>query len=146
VEVPFPDMIPALEQGQFDVAWATEPFISGALAAGHRKILDPMVATHPRLTLAAYFGSTKFIEENPELVEQFERAMNRSLDYAAKHEDEARAAIKSNTEIPPEVVDKMPLPYWTSDLNEESIRYLLAQCEKFDYFDDDIDVDAILGQ
>jgi NitT/TauT family transport system substrate-binding protein len=146
VEVPFPDMIPALEEGQIDVAWATEPFISGALAAGHRKILDPMVATHPRLTLAAYFGSTEFIEENPELVEKFKRAMNRSLDYAAQNEQEAREAIKSNTEIPPEVVDKMPLPYWTSDLNEESIRFLLAQCEKYGYFDEEIDVDAILGK
>src|SRR5918997_5083681 len=80
VEVPFPDMIPTLERGQIDVAWATEPFISAALAAGHRKILDPMVATHPRLTLAAYFAAADFIEENPEVVAKFKRAMNRSLD------------------------------------------------------------------
>jgi ABC-type nitrate/sulfonate/bicarbonate transport system substrate-binding protein len=145
VEVPFPDMIPALERKQFDVAWATEPFISGALAAGHRKILDPMVATHPRLTLAAYFAATEFIEENPETVAKFKRAMNRSLDYAAAHEEETREAIKSNTEIPPEVVDKMPLPHWTSELNAESIRALLQQCEKYGYFDDEIDIEAIVG-
>lgn len=145
VEVPFPDMIPALERRQFDVAWATEPFISAALAAGHRKILDPMVATHPRLTLAAYFGATDFIEQNPELVAKFKRAMNRSLDYAAAHEQETREAIKRNTEIPPEVVDKMPLPHWTSELNTASIRVLLEQCEKYGYFEEEIDVDAILG-
>jgi NitT/TauT family transport system substrate-binding protein len=145
VEVPFPDMIPALERRQFDVAWATEPFISAALAAGHRKILDPMVATHPRLTLAAYFGATDFIEQNPEVVAKFKRAMNRSLDYAAAHEQETREAIKRNTEIPPEVVDKMPLPHWTSELNTASIRALLQQCEKYGYFDEEIDVDAILG-
>jgi NitT/TauT family transport system substrate-binding protein len=145
VEVPFPDMIPALERKQFDVAWATEPFISGALAAGHRKILDPMVATHPRLTLAAYFASTDFIEGEPEVVAQFERAMNRSLDYAAAHPEEAREAIKRNTEIPAEVADQMPLPHWTSELNAESIRVLLEQCEKYGYFDDEIDVEAIVG-
>jgi ABC-type nitrate/sulfonate/bicarbonate transport system substrate-binding protein len=146
VEVPFPDMIPALERGQIDVAWATEPFISAALAAGHRKILDPMVATHPRLTLAAYFGSADFIEGNAEVVDKFRRAMNRSLDYAAANEKEAREAIKRNTEIPPEVVDKMPLPHWTSKLNEESIRVLLEQCEKYGYFDEEIDVERILGK
>jgi NitT/TauT family transport system substrate-binding protein len=146
VEVPFPDMIPALERGQFDVAWATEPFISAALAAGHRKILDPMVATHPRLTLAAYFASTEFVEQNPEVVASFERAMNRSLDYARAHEAEAREAIKRNTEIPPDVVDRMPLPHWTSDLNAESIRVLLEQCAKYGYFDEQIDVEAILGR
>jgi NitT/TauT family transport system substrate-binding protein len=145
VEVPFPDMIPALERKQFDVAWATEPFISAALAAGHRKILDPMVATHPRLTLAAYFAATEFVEQEPELVAKFRRAMNRSLDYAAAHEGEAREAIKRNTEIPPEVVDMMPLPHWTSELNAESIRVLLRQCEKYGYFDEEIDIEAILG-
>jgi NitT/TauT family transport system substrate-binding protein len=145
VEVPFPDMVPALERRQFDVAWATEPFISAALAAGHRKVLDPMVATHPRLTLAAYFAAAEFIEQDPELVAKFKRAMNRSLDYAAAHEQEARDAIKRNTEIPPEVVDRMPLPHWTSELNAESIRVLLEQCEKYGYFDEEIDIDAIVG-
>ena len=70
--------------------------------------------------------------------------MNRSLDYAAAHEDEARQAIAENTEIPPPVVEKMPLPHWTSDLNEESIRFLIRQAEKYDYFDEEIDVEALL--
>jgi NitT/TauT family transport system substrate-binding protein len=144
VEVPFPDMLPALERRQFDVAWLPEPFVSQALAAGHRNLLDPMVATYPRLTLSGYFGSSQFFEENADLVERFQRAMNRSLDYAAAHENEARQAIAENTEIPPPVVEKMPLPHWTSDLNEESIRFLIGQAEKYDYFDEDIDVEALL--
>jgi NitT/TauT family transport system substrate-binding protein len=144
VEVPFPDMLPALERRQFDVAWLPEPFVSQALAAGHRNLLDPMVATYPRLTLSGYFGSAEFIEQNGDLVERFQRAMNRSLDYAAAHEDEARQAIAENTEIPPPVVEKMPLPHWTSDLNEDSIRFLIGQAEKYDYFDEEIDVDALL--
>jgi NitT/TauT family transport system substrate-binding protein len=144
VEVPFPDMLPALERRQFDVAWLPEPFVSQALAAGHRKLLDPMVDTYPRLTLSGYFGSTEFIEENADLVERFQRAMNRSLDYAAAHKDEARGVIAKNTEIPPPVVEKMPLPHWTSDLNEESISFLIEQAQKYDYFDQEIDVEALL--
>ena len=144
VEVPFPDQVAALERGQFDVAWLPEPFVSQALAAGHRKLLDPMVDTFPRLTLSGYFASTEFIEENEDLVERFQRAMNRSLDYAAEHEDEARAAIAENSEIPPPVVEQMPLPHWTSDLNEESIRFLIEQAQSDDYFEDEIDVEALL--
>jgi ABC-type nitrate/sulfonate/bicarbonate transport system substrate-binding protein len=144
VEVPFPDMLAALERRQFDVAWLTEPFVSQGIAEGHRKLLDPMVATYPRLTLSGYFGSTEYIEENGDLVERFQRAMNRSLDYAAAHEEEARKAIADNTEIPPSVVAKMPLPHWTSELNAESVGFLIGQAEKFDYFDEEIDVDALL--
>jgi NitT/TauT family transport system substrate-binding protein len=142
--VPFPDQVAALERRQFDVAWLPEPFVSQALAAGHRKLLDPMVDTFPRLTLSGYFASTEFIEENEDLVERFQRAMNRSLDYAAEHEDEARAAIAENTEIPPPVVEQMPLPHWTSDLNEESIKFLIEQAQDDGYFDEEIDVEALL--
>jgi NitT/TauT family transport system substrate-binding protein len=144
IEVPFPDMLAALERRQFDVAWLPEPFVSQGIAEGHRKLLDPMVATYPRLTLSGYFGSAEFIEQNGDLVERFQRAMNRSLDYAAAHEEEARQAIAENTEIPPPVAAKMPLPYWTSDLNADSVRFLLEQAEKYDYFDEEIDVDALL--
>jgi NitT/TauT family transport system substrate-binding protein len=144
VEVPFPDMLPALERRQFDVAWLPEPFVSQGIAQGHRKLLDPMVATYPRLTLSGYFGSSEFIEQNGDLVERFQRAMNRSLDYAAAHEEEAREAIAENTEIPQPVVAKMPLPYWTSDLNADSVRFLIEQAERYDYFDEEIDVDALL--
>jgi NitT/TauT family transport system substrate-binding protein len=146
VEVPFPDMLPALERGDFDVAWLPEPFVSQALAAGHSKLLDPMVETTPRLTLAAYFGSGRFIDENRDVVERFQRAMNKSLDYAAKNEREVRQAIVENTEIPPPVAEKMPLPHWTSDLNDESVRLLIEQCEKYDYFDEEIDVDKLVGE
>ena len=144
IEVPFPDMLAALERRQFDVAWLPEPFVSQGIAQGHRKLLDPMVATYPRLTLSGYFGSTEFIEQNGDLVERFQRAMNRSLDYAAAHEEEARHAIAENTEIPAPVVAKMPLPHWTSDLNADSVRFLIEQAEKYDYFDEEIDVDALL--
>jgi NitT/TauT family transport system substrate-binding protein len=144
IEVPFPEMLPALERRQFDVAWLPEPFVSQGIAQGHRKLLDPMVATYPRLTLSGYFGSTEFIEQNGDLVERFQRAMNRSLDYAAAHKEEARQAIAENTEIPPPVVAKMPLPYWTSDLNADSVGFLIKQAEKYGYFDKEIDVDALL--
>ena len=144
VEVPFPDQVAALEARQFDAAWVPEPFVSQAVAAGHRKILDPMVDTFPRLTLAAYFGLTEYVEENEDLVERFQSAMNRSLDYAAEHEDEVRAVIAENTEIPPPVVEQMPLPHWTSDLNEESIEFLIEQAQDDDYFDEEIDVEALL--
>ena len=146
VEVPFPDQLAALEARQFDVAWVPEPFVSQAVAAGHRNLLDPMVETFPRLTLSGYFGLTEFIEENEDLVERFQSAMNRSLDYAAENEDEARAVIAENTEIPPPVVEQMPLPHWTSDLNEESIEFLIQQAQDDDYFDQEIDVEALLPQ
>jgi NitT/TauT family transport system substrate-binding protein len=144
LEIPFPEMTPALERGAVDAAWHTEPFISQLLAAGGRKILDPFVETMPRLTPAQYFGARQYLDENPEVEAAFARAMNKSLDYAQAHEGEVRAAIPRYSEIPPEAADRMPLPYWTSDLNEESVRRLAELAGKYGVLEGEPDVDAIL--
>jgi NitT/TauT family transport system substrate-binding protein len=144
LEVPFPDMNAALDSGSADAAWHTEPFISQLLAASGRKILDPFVETMPRLTPAQYFGAVQYLDENPEVEDAFAAAMNRSLDYAREHEAEVRAAIPMYSEIPPEVAAEMPLPYWTSDLNEESVRELAELGRKYGVIEGDPDVDAIL--
>jgi NitT/TauT family transport system substrate-binding protein len=143
-EVPFPEMNTALERGSVAAAWHVEPFISQLLAAGGRKLFDPFVETHPRLTPAQYFGVTRFLDQNPEVESAFRRAMNKSLDYARTHEAEIRAEIPRYSEIPKPVAEKMPLPYWTSELNEKSIRELATLADKYGVLKGEVDVDAIL--
>lgn len=144
VEVDFPEMNAALDSGAIDAAFSTEPFTSQALGSGDRAVMDAVSETAPNLSLSAYFTSTQYIEQNPDVVERFQRAMNRSLDYAADHNDEARAIIPEFTQVPPEVAQKMKLPQWTSELNVDSIRLLISQGEEYELFDGDVDVDAML--
>jgi NitT/TauT family transport system substrate-binding protein len=144
VEVPFPEMNDALGRNSVAAAWHVEPFISQLLAEGGRKLFDPFVETHPRLTPAQYFGATKFLDANPEVAERFRRAMNKSLDYARTHEAEVRKLIPEFSEIPAPVAQKIPLPYWTSDLNEDSVRELATLAEKYGVLEGEVDVDAIL--
>jgi len=144
VEVPFPEMNTALGRDGVAAAWHVEPFISQLTAEGGRKLFDPFVETHPRLTPAQYFGSAKFLDKNPEVEESFRRAMNKSLDYAQTHEAEVRKLIPEYSEIPAPVAEKIPLPYWTSDLNEDSVRELATLAEKYGVLEGEVDVDAIL--
>ncbi len=65
-----------------DAACEVEPFVSQAKAAGSRG-LDPFyVRTAPDLSVATYFTSKEYEEKNPDVVERFARAMNKSLTYA----------------------------------------------------------------
>jgi NitT/TauT family transport system substrate-binding protein len=144
VEVPFPEMNTALGRNSVAAAWHVEPFISQLLGEGGRKLFDPFVETHPRLTPAQYFGAAKFLDANPEVAERFRRAMNKSLDYARTHEAEVRKLIPEFSEIPAPVAQKIPLPYWTSDLNEDSVRELATLAEKYGVLEGEVDVDAIL--
>ena len=68
-EVPFPDMNAALEAERVDGACVVEPFVSQG-KAGKAKGIDPFyVNTAPDLTVATYFTSKQYAEENPEVVD-----------------------------------------------------------------------------
>jgi len=121
VEVPFPEMNTALERERVDAVWVVEPFVGQGLADGNRALFDNFVEVAPNLTVAAYFASLKYIERNPGVVERFSRAMNRSLEYARDHPEEARATVPEYTKIPAPAAEKMTLPTWSADLNRPTI-------------------------
>jgi NitT/TauT family transport system substrate-binding protein len=145
VEVPLPDMVGQLEAGQVDAAGLVEPFITTGEDAGHRMIIYDRVATEPEMTIANYFTSTDYMESNPEVVEGFVRAINRSLEYATENPDEARQAIAEYTEIPPDVLERVVLPLWQTDLNVESIENTAELMVTHGITEEEADVDALIA-
>jgi NitT/TauT family transport system substrate-binding protein len=126
VELALPDMTPALMKGRIDAAWVVEPFLTIAKNQGARPVAWNMVDAVPNLTVAAYFTTEKLIKDNPDLVKRFTDAMNESLDYAGTHPDEVREIVKTYTQIPADLIPKLTLPVWSSQLNRESIQQLAA--------------------
>ena len=144
VEVPFPDMNAALESGRVDAAFEVEPGYSGALAAGSKSVSNAYEEMAPNYTVATYFASKQYIGESRDVVDRFVRAMQKSLDYASSHDDEARAIVGTYTEIPQEVVDKMKLPVWKSDLNEPTIEQTIEAATKYGFIDEAPSLDDLI--
>jgi NitT/TauT family transport system substrate-binding protein len=145
-EVPFPDMNAALEAGRVDAACEVEPFVSQG-KAGKARGIDPFyVRTAPDLTVATYFTSTKYAEENPDVVDRFVEAMSKSLTYAGSHPDEVRKVLLDYTEIPPEAAEQIKLPVWRTDLNEPTIEKLSELSEKYGLIDKQPDLDKLIQQ
>jgi NitT/TauT family transport system substrate-binding protein len=145
VEVPLPDMIGQLEAGQVDAAGLVEPFVTAGRDAGYEMLIYDRVATEPEMTVATYFTSNELLESDPEMVEGFVRAMNRSLEYATENPDEARQAISQYTEIPPETLEQVVLPLWQTDLNQDSIDLIAELMVTYDITDEEADVDALIA-
>ena len=143
VEVPLPDMVGQLEAGDIDAAGLVEPFVTIGERAGARLLIHDRVATEPEMTIATYFASSQFLESDPEVVEGFVSAMNRSLTYATEHPDEARQAIGEYTEIEPVVLEQVVLPLWQEDLNLESIEHTADLMVEQGITEDRPDVDAL---
>jgi NitT/TauT family transport system substrate-binding protein len=145
-EVPFPDMNAALEQKRVDGACVVEPFVSQG-TAGKAKGIDPFyVRTAPDLTVATYFTSKQYAEENADTVDRFVRAINKSLEYAQAHPDEVRQTLLDYTEIPPEAVEAIKLPIWRTDLNEPTIEKLSELSKKYGLIEEEPDLNELIRQ
>lgn len=146
IEVPFPDMNAALEAGRMDAVWVVEPFVTQGKAAGSRAILNPYEETAPNLTVATYFVSSSYLEENPDVVDRFVRAMERSLSYAQRHPDEVREVVLDYTEIPREAAQAMTLPQWQTDLNRPTIEMTAELAERYGFVEQQPDLSQLVPE
>jgi NitT/TauT family transport system substrate-binding protein len=135
LEVPFPEMAAALDAGRVDAITAVEPFVTQAKAGGARELMSFFAGLQPRLTIATYFATTKYIDGHEDVVQRFARAMNRSLTYSQAHPDEVRAALPTYTKIPAQAAAKMRLPFWSSDLNRPSIQLVADAAKKIGFIE-----------
>ncbi|MGW9404700.1 ABC transporter substrate-binding protein [Arthrobacter sp. NPDC055585] len=124
VEVPFPDAPAAIESGQVDAAWILDPFLTQTVENGARVIAYNFAETHPSLDISGYFTTSSYIGENPETVEQFTRAMKKSLEYAQENPEAVREIVGTYTKIDEEMRAKMVLPAFHADFDREGLTIL----------------------
>jgi NitT/TauT family transport system substrate-binding protein len=135
LELPFPDMMPALERGSVDAVWLVTPFTETAAQAGAQVVLRPFYETKPGLSIASYMTSKKYAAQNPKVVAAFARAMDKSEQYAQAHEDELRAAVSKFTTIPDAVLKVMPLPEFSTELPRDSLELTAELMAKYKMVD-----------
>ncbi|NIJ12309.1 NitT/TauT family transport system substrate-binding protein [Saccharomonospora amisosensis] len=144
VEVPFPEANAALEQGQVDAIYVVEPFDTVARQSGARPLVAPLYETEPSLTVASYFTTQAYIEENPEVVERFVRAMNKSLEYAAQNPEAVRKTLGEYTKIPDNLLGEVRLGQWSTDLNRESIQRMHDLSKKYGLLEGEANLDELI--
>ncbi|MDW5594042.1 ABC transporter substrate-binding protein [Conexibacter stalactiti] len=143
VEVPGPDMAAALESGRVDAVVVAEPFMTVQRDVT-QVVSKPIWEATPGGTVGLYYTTEQYAADNPEIVERFRTAMNRSLEYAEANPDAARAAVVDYARMERAVADAILLPRWSTDLNAASVEATAALMEEFG-FADDVDASRLLG-
>jgi NitT/TauT family transport system substrate-binding protein len=144
-EVPFPDMNAALEAKRVDGACVVEPFVTQG-TAGKARGIDPFyVNTAPDLTVATYFTSKQYAEENADVVDRFVTAMEKSLDYAQNNPDAVREVLGEYTQIPPEVAEQIKLPQWRADLTIPTIERLSQLSLQYGLIEEEPNLDELIA-
>ncbi|TQM75145.1 NitT/TauT family transport system substrate-binding protein [Thermopolyspora flexuosa] len=124
VELPFPDMLPALDKGTIDAAQVVEPFLATAVKNGDRVIASNYVDTAPKLTVAAYFTSEQLAQSNPDLVQRFAAAMKKSQQYAEENPDAVRKILPTYTKIDASLTESLTLPSFPTEIDPNSVETL----------------------
>ena len=143
-EVPFPDALAALDAKRVDATFVVEPFVTAALKEGHKALFHSFEETAPDYTVATYFATQEYIEKNPEIVERFVRAINKSMEYAESHPDEVRDIVTTYTKIPAALAKEMVLPHWAPDLHEDTIQLTIDLAAKYGFITEKPTLDDLI--
>ena len=114
--------------------------------AGKAKGIDPFyVNTAPDLTVATYFTSEQYAQENPDVIKRFVTAMEQSLEYAQDNPDAVRDILAEYTEIPPEVAQSIKLPQWRKDLTLPTIERLSQLSLEYGLIEEEPNLDELIA-
>jgi NitT/TauT family transport system substrate-binding protein len=143
-EVPFHDAQASLGAGTVDAAFLVEPYLTRAINGGNRVVSHSYSEFDPALDVNAYFTSTTFATEHPELLERFTAALTRSIDHAAEKPGDARSAMSSYTQTQWNERASAVMPRYTAVFDADAAHKLAESGVKYALLKTDPAVDGLL--
>lgn len=147
VELPLPEMLPAMENGQVDAAWTSEPFRTFNLQAGATFVVPSAVdaSDGSALLLGMYFTSAQYAADEPETMAAFSRALERSAQFSDENPDVVRETVLGYTEVPEAVVDDLVLPRFSVDGSDRAqLEHWLELVRDAGLLEGDIDLEELM--
>ncbi|MPZ27073.1 MAG: hypothetical protein GEV12_11840 [Micromonosporaceae bacterium] len=146
VELGFPDMIPALQDGQVDAIFEIEPFVSIGLEQGLRPVIAPYAGTQPGLAIGSYFSSDEFIAQNPDVIERFVTGVSAAGTAIAENPDEFRTALVDLADLDPEVAEAVVIPTWGGPVDVPSVQLTADLMVRYQLIDQAPPIDEVVYQ
>jgi NitT/TauT family transport system substrate-binding protein len=106
VEVPFPAMGGALQQGRADIIFPTEPFSTADASVG-KVIANAFDGVGPRFMLLGWFASESYLAANGPTAVKFAAALRQASEYANAHQSETAQMLANHTKVTLDVAQKM---------------------------------------
>ena len=145
VEIPFPDMGAALERGDVDVIWASEPVATLARETlGAVLVIDSYVGTMEGFPVAGYQASADFVEDNPRTVAAFQRALEAAVERIAEDPELVPGIAPEFTSLEPELASQVSLPDFRARLASTELRRVHDYLLEFGLLDSELDVEALV--
>lgn len=132
IQMPFPQMPAALDQGRVQAAVIVQPFAQTAIDKGHTVINHPNRELWAGGTIVCFAALADYIDENVKVIQGFNAAMREAILYTKDHESEAKATLTKHMELTPEQAQKQVLQTdWNVTLNPATIDRMQQYMKQF---------------
>jgi NitT/TauT family transport system substrate-binding protein len=145
IEIPFPEMPAALERGDVDAIWASEPIATLAKSdAGAVLVADSFSGELDGFPVAGYQATSEFAAGQPQLVAAFQRAIAEASRRAANDPALVTAMAPEFTSLTPELATEITLPAYSAELDVASIERVYDYLVDFGIADGGLDVASLV--
>lgn len=147
VQIPFPQMGPALEKGQVDAIHVVEPFLTD-----YQKKLGARVAVNggsqpvTDTPISGYVGTRQFTEKNPKTAAAFQRAIIKAQQIAASDRKSVESVLPSYAKIDPQVASVITLPGFPTSLNTTRVQRVVDLMNTAGLLPNKLDLKTVLFQ
>lgn len=136
IAIPPTEQLAALKANRVDAAGLNDPFLGPAKA-------DPVVASlgNPFRLLdftalsASAYSTDKIIAEKASALEKYKAALTEASELVTEDPARARKAITDHTELPPEVVEKIGLPIYNTEVTDADAQALLTAMDELGWLE-----------
>lgn len=130
VQLGFNEVGAQLESGQIDAGMAGPPFMQQIVADGGSVISDFIQDANLGGAELVIASSGALTRDDPEVIESFVAALDKTLAYAEEHQDEVRALLPDVLGTSPEAAAKTDFIAWSAELDVDALKQFADLMEK----------------
>lgn len=130
VQLGFNEVGAQLESGQIDAGMAGPPFMQQIVADGGSVISDFIQDADLGGAELVIASSGALTRDDPEVIESFVTALDKTLAYAEEHQDEVRALLPDVLGTSPEAAAKTDFIAWSAELDVDALKQFADLMEK----------------
>jgi NitT/TauT family transport system substrate-binding protein len=145
LELPPPEALGALEQGDVDAAWLVEPFLTQAeRTVDATRVVSAFEGPTENLPVAGWTATEQFIQENPNTAAAFVRAMDAAMRKAVAEPKAVAEIIPTYTEIAPELAKQLTKPGLAERSDLSDLNQLQDLMLKYEILDEGVDLNEVV--
>jgi NitT/TauT family transport system substrate-binding protein len=147
VEVPFPQMVDAVQNGRVDAAMLVEPFLSAAVKGSIIDVVGwPYNEVQKRLPVAEFVMTKGYADANPTIVQKFTRGYDKGVDWtnANQKTDEFTGIVSAYTKVPSDRLKDLGMPVFIKKIDVKAVEQVAELMKKHGLLKTDVDVKDII--